>query len=228
MNGRFNIKHFIDLIIMEILLPNGFITIIDDEDFDAVKNYNWRLKKNHDIYYAYAQIEKKRVLMHRFLMNVNDTEILIDHIDNNGLNNRKKNLRLCNQTQNKANRKGANKNSISKYKGVGLKRVKLKSGKQTNKSYWIAYVGGHYIGTFKNEIDAAKAYDKKAIELFGKFANLNFKTMEKNCIICGQLVTVPTESEIVTCESPNCIHTVETCVGFHQTIYTGPNDATSK
>lgn len=52
--------------------------------------------------------------------------------------------------------------------------------------------------------------------------------MTKECIICGAPVTVPVESEIVTCENSHCINTVENCVGLHQTIYYGQDAATDK
>jgi hypothetical protein len=105
--------------------------------------------------------------MHRQIMNAPEG-LLVDHIDGNGLNNQKNNLRLCSSAQNARNRRPTSK-PYSKYKGVSWhKRNKkwevriAKSGKST------------YLGTFEDELEAALAYDRKAEELFGEFAYLNF------------------------------------------------------
>ena len=105
-------------------------------------------------------------IMHRLLINTpNGMEI--DHIDNNGLNNQKSNLRIVTHHQNIMN-KSKRKNGSSIFRGVGW-------CKAANK--WQARISlnkkEHYIGIFKNEKDAAKAYNERAIELFGEYANLN-------------------------------------------------------
>ena len=92
---------------------------------------------------------------------------LVDHIDRNSLNNRRGNLRLCTPSQNILNTRG--KKGTSKYKGVWW---------NTKKNKWLAMItskGRHFhLGFFDEEIEAAKAYDRKAVELFGEFAYLNF------------------------------------------------------
>jgi len=92
---------------------------------------------------------------------------VVDHIDRNGLNNKRSNLRICTPRQNSYNRIG--KETPSKYKGVRWKK---------SRNRWVAQIK-HYnkamqVGSFDNQIDAAKAYDKKAKELFKEFAYLNF------------------------------------------------------
>ena len=91
-----------------------------------------------------------------------------DHIDNNGLNNTRSNLRVCTITENHQNmRKGIN--CSSQFKGVSWdKRDKA----------WTAQIQidkkQHYLGSFESEIDAARAYDKAALRMFASFACLNF------------------------------------------------------
>lgn len=105
--------------------------------------------------------------MHREIMDV-PKHLVCDHINHNGLDNRKNNLRTCTRQQNTHNQK-PRKKGTSKYKGVDWNKRQKK---------WRAriYYRGkcHYLGYFNNEIDAALTYDKKAKELFGEFACLNF------------------------------------------------------
>jgi hypothetical protein len=95
-------------------------------------------------------------------------DLVVDHIDHNGLNNTRANLRLCTLSQNQYNRRSA-KHGSSKYKGVGY----LKCGKVFTTQ--IAYGGKtYYLGRFKDEKEAARVYDEKAKEFFKDFACLNF------------------------------------------------------
>ncbi len=104
--------------------------------------------------------------MHRVIMAAPE-DLFVDHIDHNGLNNCKSNLRLCTPAQNSFNKPSIN--GASKYKGIKRDRYEKK---------WTARVHSnnntYHIGTFDTEIDAARAYDKKAAELHGQFACLNF------------------------------------------------------
>lgn len=104
--------------------------------------------------------------MHRVIMG-EPRGLVVDHIDGNSLNNRRSNLRVCTVSQNHQNQRF--RGGLSRYKGVCfLKKI--------NK--WRANIGFDgrrmHIGCFDNEVDAAKAYDRKAGELFGEFAYLNF------------------------------------------------------
>ena len=158
----------------EIKLTHEKVTLVDDEDFEYLNQWKWRASKNKKSKTYYAQrdicIDNKRttVFMHRIIMNPNK-HMLIDHIDMNGLNNLKTNLRICNHSQNQCNRKSW---GLSKYLGVSIKKKRSIIYYQTlikvNKK-------SLYIGIFKSEIEAAKAYDKAAKEYHGEYANLNFK-----------------------------------------------------
>lgn len=134
---------------------------VDKEDRERVEKLVWRVDHRY--------LRNKSVYLHRFILNFPKGKV--DHIDGNPLNNRRSNLRVCTQQENTMNKRGS-KSSSSKFKGVSwLKRDKR----------WYACINKNYktyaIGYFKNEVDAAKAYDKKAIELFGQFAKTNYGTL---------------------------------------------------
>lgn len=154
-----------------IKLSQGYLAIVDDEDYDLISNYNWYARVTKNSVYAVSNINKTTVQMHRFILNAGK-EFMVDHIDRNGLNNTKINLRIASRSQNLMNSKKPKNGKTSKYKGVCL-------NKQTpnNKKCWRAEIRinrkSHFIGYFYNEKDAAIAYNKKAKELFGDFARLN-------------------------------------------------------
>jgi hypothetical protein len=151
----------------EIELTKGKVAFVDDDDFEKLTKVSWYYNTSG---YACNKggLSDKVVYMHRFIMNCPD-DMIVDHIDGNKLNNQKENLRIVTYSQNHMNRKVKRKGCSSKYKGVSLDK---RCGK------WRAYIkkDGKYIhiGNFDNEIDAAKAYDEKALELFGEYASLNF------------------------------------------------------
>lgn len=157
----------------EIQLTQGYIALVDDEDYDRVNDFKWQIHKNKNNLYARRSIfkglpKRKVIYLHRFILSVEDENIDVDHRDNYGLNCQKYNMRICTRSQNLMNRRKT-KNCTSKYKGVYF-------NKQSNK--FIAHIQFNkiriHLGYFKNEIEAAKAYDEKAKELFGEFIKLNF------------------------------------------------------
>jgi len=158
----------------EIKLTLGQVALVDDEDFEYLNQFKWHANKSNDTFYAGRSssgkggVKRKAIWMHRQLLGLEDPSIKGDHIDHNGLNNQRHNLRVATHSQNVRNVK-SNKNTSSKYKGVG---------KVKNCERWHAQIQCDkrkiHIGYFKDEIEAAKAYDKKAKELFGEFAFLNF------------------------------------------------------
>lgn len=142
------------------------VAILDEDDYKLVSSYNWWLTKQG---YAYTQTCVKNVrttiLMHRLIMQPGDKEV--DHANGDKLDNRRANLRYCTRSQNNANRP----HTIGKYKGVRFSKNAWQAEIKKNKKYI-------YIGRFKEIKDAAKAYDKKAIELFGDFAYTNFNRVQ--------------------------------------------------
>jgi len=150
-----------------IPLTQGKFAIVDAEDYDWLNKYKWYASRAKRTYYARGTIKGKHVRMHRLILDA-PPHLFVDHINCNGLDNRRKKLRLCTHFQNQQNRRPS-LNGKSKYKGVcWSKRHKKFRARITynRKSY--------HLGLFDSEIDAAKAYDKKALELFGEFAYLNF------------------------------------------------------
>lgn len=141
--------------------------IIDDEDYILVDQYNWYCNNSG---YARTNIcaggKQCQILMHRLILNA-PVGVQVDHINLDKLDNRKCNLRLCNNAQNQynTNKKPCN---ISGYKGVAYVK---ENGK------WMAriMVNGKiiYLGIFTDVIDAAREYNKAAIKYFGEFAKLN-------------------------------------------------------
>jgi len=149
-----------------IPLTQRKFAIVDAADYERLKKYKWYASKRKYTSYAYRWENQKPIAMHREVINVPDG-MLVDHIDHNGLNNRMTNLRPCKAFQNAANTPA--KGGTSKYKGVHWSKSNKK---------WMARITfrrkEHNLGSFDSEIDAAKAYDKKAAELLGEFAYLNF------------------------------------------------------
>jgi hypothetical protein len=156
----------------EIILTQGKKTIVDDCDYDLVKKYNWHALKGRHTFYALTRIDGKYISMHRLILGLKDRLQWGDHKNGNGLINTRDNLRVSSPSQNAINRKHQwSKNKSSKFNGV-TKRVRNK------KQIWSATIckdGKHkFIGQFKDELSAALAYDRAALELHGEFANLNF------------------------------------------------------
>ena len=153
-----------------IPLTQGLFSQVDDEDFDLLNKHKWQAVNYHGYYYAVCKIKNKQVKMHRFILNINDNSIT-DHIDHNGLNNQKVNIRVCNHRQNAMNNK-KHTDGKSQFKGVwlckGRNKTRIRGGIRVN---------GDLInlGSFDSEIKAALTYDQAAKFYFGEYAKLNFK-----------------------------------------------------
>ncbi len=145
---------------IELVNQYNIFALVDDEDFDKVSQFRWRLEKGR---YAIGGVRSFR--MHRMILSC-DVGEEIDHINGNGLDNRKQNLRVVKHRQNSANRKASSSNLLG-YKGV----TKAGNG-------WTARIRVNYkqiyIGYYNSTVAAAKAYDKAAKEHFGEYAKLNF------------------------------------------------------
>jgi len=156
----------------EIKLTQGKVALVDDEDFEYLNQWKWCAIKNCRTFYAIRTGYdpcKKTIRMHRIILN-SPLGILTDHIDHNGLNNQKSNLRICTAAQN-----GYNKLPIGKYKGVYYNES---DGKMHIRAQIMHNYKTYFLGYFNTEEEAARVYDVKAKELFGEFANLNFKDSE--------------------------------------------------
>ena len=147
---------------------------VDPADYKRLKGYEWITRKASNCFHAQrygANGKRKRgtiVYMHQEILKVPEG-MLVDHINNDGMGNRSANLRASTTAQNSRNRKKFSKPCSSKYKGISLRKK--------NRT-WLATITFEnkkiYLGYFKNEIDAAKAYDEAAKKYHGEFACLNF------------------------------------------------------
>lgn len=149
------------------LANNKGIALVDDEDYEMLIKYKWHLSINK---YASTNIkinnEWKQKSMHRLIMK-EPIGLQIDHINHDGLNNQKNNLRIVINSQNQMN-KQKRENCSSKFKGVYWH----KGIKKWTSSICVNKKRSH-LGYFKNEEEAAIAYNKKANEFFGEYAYLN-------------------------------------------------------
>jgi len=110
--------------------------------------------------------------MHRQIIQLhNDNDMVCDHINGKGLDNRKANLRAATYAQNSWNRGKNRVPTYSKYKGVSMRKKERKWEVQ------ICVKGRRiHLGRFKNEMEAARAYDAAALKYHGRFASANFET----------------------------------------------------
>lgn len=150
--------------------------MVDDDMFEEISKYSWQAHKcNHTVYAErtyFENGEKKCTSMHRQILELGDSKLKGDHIDHNGLNNQRSNLRVATFRQNNMNRTSLN-GSASKYLGVHLH-----INRKTGYTRWTAQIriGGKQtcLGYFKDEEYAAKKYDEFAKIHHKEFANLNF------------------------------------------------------
>jgi len=157
----------------EIPLTQGKVAIVDEADYERLNKWKWcaHLRRGH----WYAKREGPRTDGHRTTIHMH-CEVLNpppgirpDHINGDGLDNRRGNLRLCSQHQNCYNRQKSKSIATSAFKGVYWEKArgKWKSQIRFNR---IAI----YLGYFTSEIQAALAYDEAAEKYFGEFAKTNF------------------------------------------------------
>lgn len=154
-----------------IPLTQSKVAVVDFEDYEGVRPYKWHAVKMEHRWYAMHRFGKHGYCMpmHRFILGAPDGK-MVDHEDGDGLNNTRKNIRLCSRAQNgQAKRLKSPGRATSQYRGVSwMKRDGV----------WIAQLGiggkNIYLGRFENEREAARAYDAAALKFFGAFAQPNF------------------------------------------------------
>lgn len=164
-----------------IPLTQGKYAIVDPEDFDRLNAHKWYALNREERFYAGRAGPRRKgkpgpvLLMHRQILHVG-RGMVVDHINHNGLDNRRANLRPATLTQNSRNRrKVKTEGHYSKYKGLTWYK---------SKNRWAAMIMANrkskFLGYFDDEIEAARAYDVAARELHGEFAAMNFPESRKS------------------------------------------------
>ena len=154
---------------VKIDLGNNQFALVDFEDYEYLNELKWHIYKSGNNFYARTIVyeNKKRIaiLMHRLILEPKGK--CIDHINGNGLDNRKCNLRICERHQNALNRK-KNINNLSGFKGVSWFKSSQKWRAQIQYKKIV-----YHLGVFEKRIDAARAYNQAAQKYHGEFAKLN-------------------------------------------------------
>jgi len=162
----------------EIKLTQGKVAVVDDADYRWLNKFKWYAYKNRNTFYAARSIRLPdgkwtTIIMHREIlgMGLGDRRE-VDHRNHNGLDNQWDNLRICTCAQNQYNQV-PQRNRSSAFKGVYWR-------KDCNK--WRAKIQINcrriHLGNFESEIEAARAYDKAAVNHFGEFAYTNIRDNE--------------------------------------------------
>lgn len=149
---------------------DGLYALVDDQDYELVSGFTWLImRRPKGVLYARSRYRDdvgkvREQRMHRLITGWPET----DHINLNGLDNRRENLRQANRSQNCANRRKPTHGVTSRFKGVSWD---LRNRK------WLAMIMVHkrniYLGRYLSELEAAKAYNDAAAKYFGEFALLN-------------------------------------------------------
>jgi hypothetical protein len=148
---------------VRVSLTQEMFAIIDFDDYERVKTIErWVAVKTPTNVYVRSNISDGSISLHRFIMNAKDSE-MVDHKNGNGLDNRKKNLRLCNHSENMRNRFQIRKSSP--FKGVYPRRGK-----------WVALL---CLGTYETAEEAAQVYDRALTYMFPEFGKPNLRRKEK-------------------------------------------------
>jgi len=161
----------------KIPLTQGKYTVVDVEDYEQLARYKWYALRVERLCYAVRQYRSKQnrsryesVKMHQVIMGSAEGKV-IDHINHNGLDNRRANLRFVTMQQNSWNKRKNRGNYSSRYKGVAWSKSRKKWRTRITCNNRVKF-----IGHFDDEKAAAMAYDAKAKELFGDYASLNLSS----------------------------------------------------
>lgn len=143
---------------------------MDEEVFEELNRFRWSGEPQRNTVYVRRAERGKTIKMHRVIMNVTDPKCHIDHINGDGLDNRKENLRMVTNHQNRLNSRTYKTNQAG-YKGVSP--IQTVTGLRWRSTITLNGTQ-HHLGCFDTPTEAALAYDLKSLELFGDYACPNF------------------------------------------------------
>jgi len=154
-----------------INLTQGKVALVDDEDYGYLNKWKWHVHKVGNIYYAVRNVYKpkqRKIHMHRVILNATDG-VEVDHINSNGLDNQKLNLRLCTRSENMRNQRLSCRNTIG-FKGVFFDKGRISKPccaqiRLNNKNI--------HLGRYHTLKEAAQAYDRAALRYHKEFALTN-------------------------------------------------------
>src|SRR5690606_36282447 len=149
----------------EIPLTKGYVALVDDEDYEWLSQWKWTALVTGKQVYGYRKSGRTNILIHRLITDAPRGSV-VDHINRNTLDNQRENLRVVGRKENALN-SSFKPNGTSSYRGVRFSKGAWQAEIMVNRKYI-------YLGRFRDEIDAARAYDKAAVEHFKGDARLNF------------------------------------------------------
>lgn len=161
----------------EIPLTKGHVAVVDDEDYERLTTKRWQALERGNTVHAMRKERvggrKRTVFMHRMILGAQDG-VEVDHIDRNGLNNTRGNLRPCFHQQNSWNRiKGGPKSSV--FIGVCMQGSLARPTAPRWRASITVNGKQQWLGSFRSQVEAAIVYDNAARIHFGEFAITNFR-----------------------------------------------------
>jgi len=147
-----------------IPLADGFYAYVDAADYEWLSRWNWHITSGG---YPARSVRGGQIFMHREIMQP-PPKMVVDHADGNKANNCRFNLRVCTRKENQGNMQKQH-GAYSRFKGVSYDKRRGKLFAQCD------FGGNHrWLGFFAEEVEAARAYDRAAVEACGEFARVNF------------------------------------------------------
>lgn len=173
------------IVVKEILLQNGMVVFVDDEDYERLNAYKWRIYKEKSAITIETTIDRKTRKLGNVIFDIKNTNQVVVHINGDRLDFQKTNLKLISKSEMNLYKKG-NVKSTSKYKGVSW-------SKRDNK--WRAQIQSKgktiHLGAYLDEDEAAEAYNNAALIFHGKNAYQN--KIGENNNSCGVETIIPTK-----------------------------------
>jgi len=152
----------------EIPLTQGLVALIDDAEFEKLNQFKWYAGRGGKTFYAKRNVlkqngKKTTIRMHRIILGIpNDKQV--DHIDGNGLNNQRVNLRSCTNAENMRNRHGLTASNTSGYRGVSWNKSRGKFQARIRVNGLAVY-----LGRFTTAVEASGVFDAAAQKHYGDF-----------------------------------------------------------